>query len=306
VKVVALWTTAGPHRAPPLRSLLITAPTMGGAVVILVAATVPQRVVPTAAVENVRLGLWIVALLLEYSVGLLLPRAGWRLRSLGHWAERHALIVLVALGESVIALGIGSTDRAGRPIEISIIGAAVLGIAVIAALWWLYFDVLAFAVEQVLHGVRGSGRIALSRDVYTYLHLPLIMGIILFALGVKRLLTAVIREPASGAALDGLAPLVLYGGVVLFLLALVAVELRVLRRLDRVLLVAAGVLAVAVVPAYRLPALAALALLAALVVAVVLIQLRATRELRRRVRESALKEQAALEAEANQWRREHF
>ncbi|SCG46596.1 low temperature requirement protein A [Micromonospora coxensis] len=308
VKVVALWSTAGWSRAPRARSLLLTAPTMGGALVIVIAATVPQRVVPDAAVENVRIGLWTVALAMEYGVGLLLPRTGWRLRSVGHWAERHALIVLVALGESVIALGIGTTSRAGRPIGIPVIAAAVFGIAIIAALWWLYFDVLAFAVEQVLHGVRGRARIPMARDVYTYLHLPLIVGIILFALGLKELLAGVIKDPSSAARdeLNGLVLLVLYGGVILYLLALVAIQLRVFRRLDRVLTTAAVLLVLLIPAAYRLPVLTTLGLLTAAVVVVVLVQLRATAQVRRRVRETAMDEQTALEAEANSWRRHHF
>ncbi|SCG37435.1 low temperature requirement protein A [Micromonospora halophytica] len=308
VKVVALWSTVGWDGAPRARSMLLTAPTMGGAVIIVIAATVPQWLVPDSAVENVRLGLWTVALLMEYSVALLLPRTGWRLRSVGHWAERHALILLVALGESVIALGIGTTDRAGRPIGFPIIAAAVFGIAIIAALWWLYFDVLAFAVEQVLHGVRGRARIPMARDVYTYLHLPLIVGIIFFALGLKEILAEVTQDPSSASRKEfgGLVMLVLYGGVILYLVALVAIQLRVFRRLDRVLATAAVLLVLLVPAAYRLPVLTTLSLLTAAVVAVVLVQLRATREVRRRVRETAMDEQAALEAEANSWRRHHF
>ncbi|NYF54223.1 low temperature requirement protein A [Micromonospora purpureochromogenes] len=308
VRVVALWSTVGRGRAPQARSMLLTARTMGGAVIIVIAASVPQRVVPDSAVEDVRLGLWAFALLVEYAGGLVLPRTGWRLRSVGHWAERHALIVLVALGESVIALGISSTSRAGRPIGIPVIAAAVFGIAIIAALWWLYFDVLAFAVEQVLHGVRGHTRIPMARDVYTYLHLPLIVGIILFALGLKEVMAGVIQDPSSASReeLGGLVLLVLYGGVILYLVALVAIQLRVFRRLDRVLTAAAVLLVLLFPAAYRLPVLTTLSLLTAAVVVVVLVQLWATREVRGRVRETALDEQAALEAEANSWRRRHF
>ncbi|MEV4492018.1 low temperature requirement protein A [Micromonospora coxensis] len=308
VKVAALWSSIGRGGAPRARSMLLTVPTMIGAVIIVIAATVPQRVVPDSAVQNVRLGLWAVALLVAFAVGLVLPRTEWRLRSVGHWAERHALIVLVALGESVIALGIGSTSRAGRPITIPVIAAAFFGIAIIAALWWLYFDVLAFAVEQVLHGVRGRGRIPMARDVYTYLHLPLIVGIILFALGLKEILAGVIKDPdsASRDELAGLALLVLYGGVILYLLALIAIQLRVFRRLDRVL-TGAVVLLVLLMPAgYALPVLTTLILLTVAVVAVVLVQLRATAQVRRRVRETAMDEQTAMEAEANSWRRHHF
>ncbi|SCF41774.1 low temperature requirement protein A [Micromonospora mirobrigensis] len=308
MKATALWSIAREEGAPRLRSLMLTGPSMTGALLILVAATVPQRVVPAGAVLNTRLGLWITALLVEYSGGLLLTRTGWRLRSVGHAAERHALIVLVALGESVIALGIGTTARAGRPLGLSTVVAAVLGIGVIAVLWWLYFDWIAAAVEQRLHGVRGAERIPLARDIYTYLHLPLIVGIILFALGLKRLLSGVLDapHPAAEEDLDTLELLVLYGGVILILLALTAIQLRALRRLDRVLLTGAVLLTALLPVAAALPALLALLLLNGAVVAVVLIQLPATRDLRQGVRATALDEQAALEAEANQWRGRHL
>ncbi|RKN51311.1 low temperature requirement protein A [Micromonospora endolithica] len=307
VKVAALWSTTLPERGAVRRSVLLTIPTMSGALIILAAATLPQRLVPEHE-RDVRLALWAVALLLEYGFGLLLGRIGWRLRSVGHWAERHALIVLVALGESVIALGIGTTTRAGRPITVSVIAAAVLGIAVIATLWWLYFDVLAFAVEQALHGTRGPERIPLARDIYTYLHLPLIIGVILVALGLKRLLTGVIATPGRAAreTLDGLDPLVLYGGVVVFLLALVAIEWRTFRRLDGLSLGGAALLAAGTPLAYLLPTLTALGLLTGLVGLVVLVRLRSTRHMRARVREKALSEQESLEAEANRWRRRHL
>ncbi|MEV1144956.1 low temperature requirement protein A [Micromonospora sp. NPDC049799] len=307
VKVVALWTTIPPNRAAVGRSALLTVPTMGGALVILAAATLPQRLTPEHE-RDVRLALWVVALLMEYGVGLLLTRTGWRLRSVGHWAERHALIVLVALGESVIALGVGSTSRAGRPITVSIIVAAVLGIAVVATLWWLYFDLLALAVEQVLHGVRGPERIPLARDVYTYLHLPLIVGIILVALGLKRLLSGVITAPRAAAreALGGLDLLVLYGGLVVFLLALVAVEWRAFRRLDGLSLGAGALVAAAAPLAYRLPPLTALVLLTGFVGLLVLVRLRGTRHMRAHVRDTALVEQESLEAEANRWRGRHL
>ncbi|MFI7574234.1 low temperature requirement protein A [Micromonospora sp. NPDC049497] len=307
LKVIALWTTIPPDRGAVGRSVLLTVPTIGGALVILAAAMLPQRLAPEHELD-VRLALWAVALLVEYTVGFMLTRTGWRLRSVGHWAERHALIVLVALGESVIALGVGSTSRAGRPITVAAILAAVLGIAVVATLWWLYFDLLAFAVEQVLHGVRGPERIPLARDVYTYLHLPLIVGIILVALGLKRLLAGLIAAPRTPGreTLDGLDLLVLHGGVVIFLLALVAVEWRAFRRLDRLSL-AAGALLVAAAPlAYRMPVLAALVLLTGFMGVLVLVRLRTTRDMRTRVRDTALVERESLEAEANRWRRRHL
>ncbi len=107
--------------------------------------------------------------------------------SAGHWAERHALIVLVALGESIIALGLG--PKRGLPLTGPVAVAALLGVVIVATLWWAYFDTLAFALEQALHQARDpAARLRLARTAYTFLHLPIVAGIILFALGLKDLL----------------------------------------------------------------------------------------------------------------------
>ncbi|MEU1845363.1 low temperature requirement protein A [Micromonospora sediminicola] len=304
LKAAALWTIARAEGTPRRPALLLVGPALVSTVVVLLAAVVPQRIVAAGAVQNVRIGFWVVALVLEYLGGLLLARTGWRLRSVGHAAERHALIVLVALGESVIALGIGASAQYGRPVGLPTVFASALGIVVIAALWWLYFDWIAAAVEQRLHGVRGPGRIPLARDVYSYLHLPLVVGIILFALSLERLLGILLHaaHPTGEERPGQLHPLLLYGGVILFALALVAIELRALRRLDRVLLGAALVLAALVPVAYQVPELAALALLAGVTLGVVTVQLRVTRALRREVRRVALDEQTRMETELNRWR----
>ncbi|MFB9238777.1 low temperature requirement protein A [Plantactinospora siamensis] len=304
LKTATMWTVAMLEHTPVLPTLLLIGPALISAAIVLLAAAVPQRVAPEGVAQNVRLGLWVIALLFEYLGGLLVGRTGWYLRSAGHAAERHALIVLVALGESVIALGVGASARPGQPLTLPIVFAAVLGVGVIAGLWWLYFDWIPLAVEQKLHGIRGPERLPVARDIYSYLHLPLVVGIILFALGLNQVLAVV--SPARGGADGALGPATLYGGVSLFLLALAAIELRGLRRLDRVLL-AAAVLVVALIPAaYRLSALAALALLAGVVVAVVLVQLWATWTLRGTVRAVAVDEQTAMEAEANRWRAQHL
>ncbi|MGC5022317.1 low temperature requirement protein A [Micromonospora sp. DT47] len=308
ILVGALWTTVGPSWPARRRSLALNALTAGGTAIIIVGAVVPPRLFSAGTAHTVRLACWVVALLLQYAAGALVGRTGWRLRSVGHWAERHALIVLVALGESVIALGVGATNRSGGPITASLITAAILGIAAIAALWWLYFDVLAVHVEQVLHGVRGPARIPLARDVYTYLHLPLVVGIILFALGLERLLTAVIARPttATQLAIGGLDLFILYGGTIVYVLTLVAIEARAARRLDPALIAAAGVLAVLIPVADRVPALTALALLTTAVLTLVGLQLVVKRRSRRQVRKLLSDEQAALETAVSQWRRRHL
>ncbi|GHJ52990.1 low temperature requirement protein A [Nonomuraea sp. TT08I-71] len=303
VKMVAFWLTVSVPS--PRQAALLTLPTMGGAAIILIAALLRYRLGDEPVALTLQMGLWILALTFEYLVGLLLVRTGWEMRSAGHLAERHGLIVLVALGESVIALGIGAAERGGRPITWWAIYAACMTLSIIFALWWLYFDTLALAMEQRLHGVRGPERLPLVRDVYTYLHLPLIAGIIVFALGVKRLL-ARLTDPAVPPRHDALAGLdivTLTGGLVLYLLALVAMELRMFGRLPLRPLVGAVALAVSVAALRRFPALVALTVIGLIFAVLVLAQVTWDRDLRKRVRDLALEEQAAMEEEANLFRR---
>src|SRR4051812_23032512 len=96
---------------------------------------------------------WIIALAVDYTAPLRSGSTGWRVHP-GHFAERHGLIVLIALGESVVALGVGA-QRAlvGREIA-----ATLLGLAVVGALWWAYFDVVALVAERKLTELTGAAR----------------------------------------------------------------------------------------------------------------------------------------------------
>ena len=117
--------------------------------------------------------MWVGALIVDY-VGVILGGAsGWRLRSASHFAERHGLIVIVALGESIVAIGVGVADL---PISWPIIAAAVLGLVVAACLWWAYFDVVSIVAERVLRRLEGEERTRIARDAYSYLHLPMVAG----------------------------------------------------------------------------------------------------------------------------------
>ena len=159
-----------------------------------------------------------------------------------------------------------------------IVAAALLGVAVACALWWAYFDVVALVAERRLREAVGEAQLRMARDSYSYLHLPMVAGIVLFAFGVKKTLGDV-GEPLKLVPAVGLC-----GGVALYLLAHVAFRLRNVRTLNRQRLVAAAVL-LALVPLTRdAPALATLALVAA--VTSVLIAYEAIRfaEARERVR----------------------
>ena len=200
--------------------------------------------------------------------------SGWHMAP-AHFAERHGLIVLIALGESIVAAGIGAQ---GLPLGLGVIAAALLGLAITCALWWAYFDVVAIVAERRLRAAEGDALLRMARDSYSYLHLPMIAGIVLFALGVKKTLGDV-SEPLK------LVPAVaLCGGVALYLLAHVAFRLRNVHSVNRQRLVAAALL-LALVPLTRdAPALLTLALVAAVTAALIAYEAIRFAEARDRVR----------------------
>jgi low temperature requirement protein LtrA len=202
---------------------------------------------------------WIVALLIDFGVGGTRGIGGWRL-SAGHFAERHGLIVIIALGESIVAIGVGA---AGLALGTGEIAAASLGVILAAALWWTYFDEALELVERRLHAATGRARNVMARDAFSFLHLPLVAGIVLLALGVKKTLGDV-DEPLKAVAATALC-----GGVALYLAADVAFRRRCGVGYEPQRLVAAAV-CVALLPlAIELPALAALAAVAAVGAALV-------------------------------------
>ena len=218
--------------------------------------------------------LWLIALLLDMGGPLVIDVSGWRLVP-GHFAERHGLIVIIALGESIVAIGLG----AGAIVDAGVVGCAVIGVALAAALWWLYFDVTSIAAE---HGLRrlsaGRERNALARDAYSYLHFPMVAGIVLVALGLKKTMAH------ADDSLEIVPTVALVGGVSVFLLSLVAFKVRSIRVVSRERL-AAAIVVLALIPlSERIPSLATLALLTAGVIA--LIGYEATRfsESRERIR----------------------
>jgi low temperature requirement protein LtrA len=191
----------------------------------LPAATLAPVIIVVAAFVGgqAQVALWIVALGVDYLGALIGRGRGLRVYP-AHFAERHGLIVIIALGESIVAIGIGA---AGVSLTPSIVAAAVLGIAAIAALWWAYFDVYAVGAERQLSAARGALRARLARDVYSYLHLPMIAGIVLFALGLKKTIEQVDEPLATVPAVA------LCGGLSLYFLTHVAVRVRLVHALRR-------------------------------------------------------------------------
>jgi low temperature requirement protein LtrA len=217
--------------------------------------------------------LWGLALMIDYGGPLVAGVEGWHLQA-KHFTERHALIVIIALGESIVAIGVGATEG----LTLGIVAAAVLGIAIAAALWWAYFDVVALVAERRLHARTGGDRNRAARDSYSYLHLPMIAGIILLALGMKKTI-AHVDEP-----LETVPAVALCGGVALYLLAHVAFRLRNVGSLNKQRCVASVVLLALIPIATEVDALIAVLLVAAVSCGLIAYEAIRFREARDRVR----------------------
>jgi low temperature requirement protein LtrA len=202
---------------------------------------------------DARIAVWLVALAIDYlGPAVIGAGRGWRVAS-EHFAERHALIILIALGESLISIGVG----AGLELDAGVLVAAALGIVVLSALWWLYFDVAAIFGRRRLMQARGLELHRLALSAYSYLHLPIVAGIVLFALGLEETLHNV------GEPLDTVPAVALCGGAALYVLAEIAFLVRTTGRIFRRRTIGAVVLAALIPAAATIPALAALALVSA-------------------------------------------
>jgi low temperature requirement protein LtrA len=187
---------------------------------------------------DARLAVWAVAVLIDY-VGVYLGSAsGWRVNAPGHFAERHGLVIIIAIGESLVSVGTAVSHVA---IDWRLLVGALLGVTLAITLWRTYFNAIAVAVEGKLRELTGDERTRLARDVFTYLHLPAVVGIVGMAVG----LGVTLDEVAEGGAdLPGMAVAILYGGAVLYLVSLSALRWRVLGRPSVPRLVLGGGLAV--------------------------------------------------------------
>ena len=232
-----------------------------------------------------RIALWCLALLLDMGGPYLFGAEGWKLVP-GHFAERHGAIIIIALGESIVAIGAG----AGASIDAGVVAAAVLGVAVACALWWLYFDVVAIVAARRLVKARpGRERNEIARDSYSYIHFPMVAGIALVAVGLKQTLAHVT------APLGAVTASAMLGGAALYLLAHVAFRWRNLHTLNRQRLVCAGLLlALLLVEVSASPAaLLTLAVLALVLSALILYEALRFSELRDRLRHQLAQETSA-------------
>lgn len=243
---IALFTIADPESPDLLRSVRGLAVSTAIAVGLLALASAFDGATQAA--------LWILALALDFGGPYFFGVEGWQLVP-GHFAERHGLIIIIALGESIVDIGTGAAGH----LDLGIGVAAVLGVGVAAALWWVYFDVVALVSARRLGAAEpGREQNALARDSYSYLHLLLVAGIVLTAFGLKTVIAH------TGAHLEWVTAFALLGGLALYLLGLVAFRYRHVHTWNRHKLVLAAVLLALVPVATAIPALLTLAIAAAL------------------------------------------
>lgn len=260
VHVVIFWTVS--RDDPQLRGQLLRwalgSITVGTALLVIAATTSGLA----------QILLWLAAIVGDM-VWTAVAGTDWRINSAKHFAERYGLIVIVALGESIVSIGIGV---AGLPISWPITVASMLGLTVSGLLWWLYFDVAAISMEEGLANAKGSAQIKIAQFSYTYGHFPMIAGVIALSLGLKKVLYYVgdsshhqLTDPLYGIPLGAL-----YAGPAVFLLAVVGAKYAAVRQFSTARVLVAALLFALIPVAAQLPALVSLGLLCAILAAPVI------------------------------------
>ncbi len=225
---------------------------------------------------DARVALWSASLAIDVVGALSLGGENDFRVSPGHFAERYELFVIIALGESIVAIGVGA---ANDPRNATFALAVSIAFAGAVALWWSYFDFVATGAERALRFAEPRKRGPLARDLFTLGHFPLVLGVVLFAVAAKKTLLDP-THPLSGA---GRASLGL--GVALVLLTPVIGRYRVIRKVawERVVGMAAAPLAVVAVGA-RLGSMWLIALVTGVLVGVIAAETRRLRHVRRHIR----------------------
>lgn len=266
---IGLFMLASPDDDALRHSVLGLAGSTALAVVLLIAASLFDGLAQGA--------LWALALFLDMALPYFFGTEGWKLVP-RHFAERHGLIVIIALGESIVAIGVGAAGA----LSLGIGTVAVLGVGLAAAMWWIYFDVVALiSARRLAEAAQGRVQNALARDSYSYIHLALVAGIVLTALGLK---TSIAHFDDHLAAVPAFA---LLGGVAVYLLGLVGFRYRHVHTINRRRLLLAIVLLILVPVATALPALISLAIADILIWALIAFETRGYDERRDQLRREA-------------------
>jgi low temperature requirement protein LtrA len=222
----------------------------------------------------VRDALWALAVVLDYGLVLAAGAEGWHVHA-RHFAERFGLVMIIAFGESIVAVGVGAE---GIELGPEAVVAALLAVGIVCALWWAYFDVVAVVAEERFTAAEGAAQLRMARDSYALLHLPMIAGVVLFALGVKKVLEH------TGDPLKDMPAVALCGGVALYLLAHVAFRIRNVGSLSVPRVVAAVACLVLIPVAMSVAGVVSLALLLAVCGALIAFEVLAFAEARARIR----------------------
>ncbi|HET6697247.1 MAG TPA: low temperature requirement protein A [Gaiellaceae bacterium] len=247
---IVLFAEATPHVDVRQAAYRLARTAIPGPALIVVAGFLDGRA---------QIACWLLALAIDYSGPYIFGVRGFSV-SAEHFAERYGLIVIIALGESIVAIGIGA---AGIELDPTVVIAAILGLGVACALWWAYFDIVALVARKTLVEAHGHERSRLARDLYSYLHLPMFAGIVLVALGAKKVL-AHVDEP-----LDTVPAFALCGGVALYLLSHDAMRLRSVGNVNLRRCLAAATSAALIPVAVRVDGVVAIALVAAVCTALI-------------------------------------
>ncbi len=168
-------------------------------------------------------GLWVVAVLLDYGTPYVQDVSGFRVAA-SHFHERFGLIVIIALGEAIVAAG---SSLSATSLTAGVVVTAIAGLVIAGCQWWAYFDVVALVAGRRFAELKGVERNRVARDSYGVLHGLLIAGIMLVALGLKKAL-AHTDEP-----LDTVPAVALCGGAALYLAGHIAFRLRNIGTLNR-------------------------------------------------------------------------
>ncbi|WP_306210656.1 low temperature requirement protein A [Actinoplanes sp. RD1] len=213
---------------------------------------------------SVQIALWALAVLIDYGTPLITGVGGFNVHA-GHFYERHALFMIIALGESIVSVGTGVLSTTEAEITPLLAVSILLAVAAIGGLWWAYFDWEAAITEHALVRAVGPARAHLARDLFSYLHLPLVAAVIFIAVGLE----TVMHHPEDH--LHGVPAIALGGGAALFFLGLSAVSGRRGHRprLDHLVVAAASL---ALIPiSWYVPGVVALALLVVVLTAVAIV-----------------------------------
>ena len=222
--------------------------------------------------------LWAAALVLDYGIVLSFGAEGWQVHA-EHFAERFGLVIIIALGESIVAIGVGAEDLGTTAEEIV---AAGIALAIVCMLWWAYFDLYALVAERRFRQAVGVEQLRIARDSYALLHFLMIAGIVLFALGVKK----VLEHPED--PLKEMPAVALCGGLALYALGMVAFRLRNTGTVAWARIVTAAACLALIPVAMEGAGLVALPLLAAAWIALIAYETLRFREFRARVRSEYL------------------